>query len=150
MAWLDSLSELKQELAGVRAERLSQTSADEAEMQKERDELSRLAESLAVSDLLAEMNATLLDGQGTVEKIVSLESDEEDDGDEDAGIEEEEDADVIALILTWEERGERELAIDLGVTDDGIYVQVNGIEVRAEREALEPALLQAFREELEL
>ena len=149
MAWLDSLSELKQELAGVRAERLSQTSADEAEMQKERDELSRLAESLAVSDLLAEMNATLLDGQGTVEKIVSWESDEEDGSDEDAGLEEE-DADVIALILTWEERGERELAIDLGVTDDGTYVQVNGIEVRAEREALEPALLQAFREELEL
>ena len=149
MAWLDSLSELKEELAGVRAERLSQTSADEAEIKEERDELSRLAESLEVSDLLAEMNATLLDGQGSVEKIVSWESDEEDGGDEEADSEEE-DADVIALILTWEERGERELAIDLGVTDDGIYVQVNGIEVRAEREALEPALLQAFREELEL
>ena len=149
MAWLDSLSELKQELAGVRAERLSQTSADEAEIQKERDELSRLAESLAVSDLLAEMNATLLDGQGSVEKIVSWEFDEEDDGGEEADPDEE-DADVIALILTWEEIGERELAIDLGVTDDGTYVQVNGIEVRAEREALEPALLQAFREELEL
>jgi len=148
MAWLDSLSELKEELAGVRAERLSQTSVDEAEIQEERDELSRLAESLAVSDLLAEMNATLLDGQGSVEKIVSWEIDEEDDGDQDG--DPEEDADVIALILTWEERGERELAIDLGVTDDGIYVQVNGIEVRAEREALEPALLQAFREELEL
>lgn len=149
MAWLDSLSELKEELAGVRAERLSQTSVDEAEIQKERDELSRLAESLEVSDLLAEMNATLLDGQGSVEKIVSWESDEEDGGDEEADADEE-DADVIALILTWEERGERELAIDLGVTDDGTYVQVNGIEVRAEREALEPALLQAFREELEL
>lgn len=149
MAWLDSLSELKEELAGVRAERLSQTSVDEAEIQEERDELSRLAESLEVSDLLAEMNATLLDGQGSVEKIVSWESDEEDGGDEEADADEE-DADVIALILTWEERGERELAIDLGVTDDGIYVQVNGIEVRAEREALEPALLQAFREELEL
>lgn len=149
MAWLDSLSELKEELAGVRAERLSQTSVDEAEIQEERDELSRLAESLAVSDLLAEMNSTLLDGQGSVEKIVSWESDEEDGGDEEADPDEE-DADVIALILTWEERGERELAIDLGVTDDGIYVQVNGIEVRAEREALEPALLQAFREELEL
>ena len=149
MAWLDSLSELKEELAGVRAERLSQTSVDEAEIQEERDELSRLAESLAVFDLLAEMNATLLDGQGSVEKIVSWESDEEVDGDQDADPEEE-NADVIALILTWEERGERELAIDLGVTDDGIYVQVNGIEVRAEREALEPALLQAFRGELEL
>ncbi len=149
MAWLDSLSELKEELAGVRAERLSQTSVDEAEIQKERDELSRLAESLEVSDLLTEMNAALLDGQGSVEKIVSWESDGDDDGDEETGLDEE-DADVIALILTWEERGERELAIDLGVTDDGTYVQVNGIEVRAEREALEPALLQAFREELEL
>ena len=148
MAWLDSLSELKEELASVRAERLSQNSVDEAEIQKARDELSRLAESLAVSDLLAEMNATLLDGQGSVEKIVSWEIDEEDDGDQDG--DPEEDADVIALILTWKERGDRELAIDLGVTDDGIYVQVNGIEVRAEREALEPALLQAFREELEL
>ena len=149
MAWLDSLSELKQELAAVRAERLSQSSAEEAQIQKEREELSRLAESLAVSDLLAEMNTILMDGQGSVERIVSWESDEDDDFHEEANIDEE-DADVIALILTWEERGERELAIDLGVTDDGIYVQVNGIEVRAEKEALEPALLQAFRDELEL
>ena len=94
------------------------------------------------------MNRTLLDGQGTVEKIVSWEADEEDEDGPMA--EEEEDADVIALILTWEERGERELAIDLGVADEGVYVQINGIEIRAEREAMEPALLQAFREELEL
>lgn len=146
MAWRDSLSELKQELAAVREERLSQASADEDEIRRERDELSRLAESLEVSELLSDMNNTLLDGQGSVETILSWEVDDDDDeGDFD-----EEDADVIALILTWEERGERELAVDLGVTDEGIYVQVNGIEVRAEREALEPALLQAFRDELEL
>ena len=42
------------------------------------------------------------------------------------------------------------MAIDLGVADEGVYVQINGIEIRAEREAMEPALLQAFREELEL
>ena len=151
MAWRDSLSELKEELANVRAERLSQSSADEAEIQKERDELSRLAESLGVSELLSDVNATLLDGQGSVEKVVSWEPGEEDE-DNDPAVEDddEEDADVIALILTWEERGERELAVDLGVTDDGIYVQVNGIEIRAEREALEPALLQGFRDELEL
>jgi hypothetical protein len=148
MAWRDTLEELKEELANVRAERLSQASDEDAEIEKEREELSRLADSLRVSDLLADMNRTLLDGQGTVEKIVSWETDEEDgDG---PNAEEEEDADVIALILTWEERGERELAIDLGVTDEGVYVQINGIEIRAEREALEPALLQAFREELEL
>ena len=149
MAWRDSLAELKQELAGTRAERLSQASDEDAEIQKEREELSRLADSLGVSGLLSDMNRTLLDGQGTVEKILSWETDE-DDEDGGPGSEEEEDADVIALILTWVERGERELAIDLGVTGDGVYVQINGIEIRSEREALEPALLQAFREELEL
>ena len=149
MAWRDSLAVLKEELAGTRAERLSQASDEDAEIQKEREELSRLADSLGVSGLLSDMNRTLLDGQGTVEKILSWETDE-DDEDGGPGSEEEEDADVIALILTWEERGERELAIDLGVTDDGVYVQINGIEIRSEREALEPALLQAFREELEL
>jgi len=148
MTWRDSLSELKEELANVRAERLSQASDEDAEIEKEREELSRLADSLGVSELLGDMNRTLLDGQGSVEKIVSWDTDEE-AGDEFIG-EEEEDADVIALILTWDERGERELAIDLGVTDDGVYVQINGIEIRAEREALEPALLQAFRDELEL
>ena len=148
MTWRDSLSELKEQLANVRAERLSQASDEDAEIEKEREELSRLADSLGVSELLGDMNRTLLDGRGSVEKIVSWDTDEE-AGDEFIG-EEEEDADVIALILTWDERGERELAIDLGVTDDGVYVQINGIEIRAEREALEPALLQAFRDELEL
>jgi hypothetical protein len=147
MAWRDSLAELKEELANVRAGRLSQASDEDVEIEKEREELSRLADSLRVSELLADMNGTLLDGQGTVEKIVSWETDEED---EDGSTVEEEAADVIALILTWEERGERELAIDLGVTDEGVYVQINGIEIRAELEAMEPALLQAFREELEL
>ena len=148
MAWRDSLAELKEELANIRAERLSQASDEDAEIEKEREELSRLVDSLRVSELLSDMNRTLLDGQGTVEKIVSWEADEEDEDGPMA--EEEEDADVIALILTWEERGERELAIDLGVADEGVYVQINGIEIRAEREAMEPALLQAFREELEL
>ena len=147
MAWRDSLAELKEELANIRAERLSQASDEDAEIEKEREELSRLADSLRVSELLSDMNRTLLDGQGTVEKIVSWEADEED---EDGPMAEEVDADVIALSLTWEERGERELAIDLGVADEGVYVQINGIEIRAEREAMEPALLQAFREELEL
>ena len=148
MAWRDSLTELKEELANIRAERLSQASDEDAEIEKEREDLFRLADSLRVSELLSDMNRTLLDGQGTVEKIVSWEADEEDEDGPMA--EEEEDADVIALILTWEERGERELAIDLGVADEGVYVQINGIEIRAEREAMEPALLQAFREELEL
>jgi len=77
MAWRDSLAELKEELANIRAERLSQASDEDAEIEKEREELSRLADSLRVSELLSDMNRTLLDGQGTVEKIVSWEVDEE-------------------------------------------------------------------------
>ena len=63
---------------------------------------------------------------------------------------EEEEGDVIALILTWVEGGERELAVDVGISEDGTYVQVNGVEIRPERAALEAALVEAFREELDL
>jgi hypothetical protein len=152
MTWRETLAELKEDLAEVRAERLQQATADEAEFQRQRDELSQLADSLGVSSLLTDINQTLLDDRGTIETIVSWESEEEDDDEllPTDGPGEEEEADVIALILSWAEGGERELAIDLGVTDQGIYVQVNGVEVRSEREALESALLQAFRDELEI
>ena len=102
--------------------------------------------------MLTDINQTLLDDRGTIETIISWES-EEDEQDKHPsidGADEEEEADVIALILSWVERGERELAIDLGVTDQGIYVQINGVEIRPEREAMESALIQAFRDELEL
>lgn len=152
MAWRETLSELKEELAQVRAERQHQDQLDKAEIQKQRDELTVLAGELGIEGLLTEMNQTLLDGRGQVETIISWEPGEE--GDEDdllfEGGDDEEEADVIAAILTWEEGGEREVAIDLGVTDDGTYLQVNGVDVRPEREALEPALLQAFRDELSL
>ena len=154
MTWRESLEELKEELAEVRAERLQQATADEAEFQRQRGELSQLADSLGVSGLLTEMNRTLLDGQGTIETIVSWESDEEEAAAADLlsidGADDEEEADVIALILSWVEGGEREVAVDLGVTDQGTYVQVNGVEIRSEREAMESALLQAFRDELEV
>ena len=151
MAWRETLSELKEELAQIRAERQRQAQIDDSEIQEQREELSELAKTLGIEAMLADMNQTLLDGRGGVETIVSWYpvEDEEDEivfeGDDG-----EEEADVIAAILTWEEGGEREVAIDLGVTDDGTYLQVNGVDVRPELEALEPALLQAFRDELEL
>ena len=154
MAWRETLSELKEELAQIRTERQRQAEVDEVEMKQQRNELSELAKTLAIEGMLADMNQTLLDGRGQVETIVSWDPGEDDEGeivfegadDEDDG----EEADVIAVILTWEEGEDREVAIDLGVTDDGTYLQVNGVDVRPEREALEPALLQAFRDELEL
>ena len=148
MAWQDSLAELKGELADVRAERRRLAEEEEADIRREREEISKIAEELAVSALLEDMNTVLLDGAGEVETITSWEEEEEDiviDGEED-----EEEGDAIAAILSWDEGGEREIAIDVGVSDDGPFLQVNGVDIRPEREALEAALMQAFRDELEI
>ena len=148
MAWQDSLAELKGELADTRAERRRLAEEEEADIRREREEISKMAEELAVSALLEDMNTVLLDGAGEVETITSWEEEEEDiviDGEE-----EEEEGDAIAAILSWDEGGEREIAIDVGVSDDGPFLQVNGVDIRPEREALEAALMQAFRDELEI
>ena len=148
---------MKQDLAEVRAQRQRRLEAEDADLQKERDDLSQMAQTLGIGELLAEMNATLLDGKGNIETIVGWESgpeelemdpgigmngDEPNDG--------EQDTDVVTTILSWDERGEMEIAVDLGLSDDGIYLQINEIEVRPEREALEQGLIEAFRDELEL
>ena len=148
MAWQDSLTELKDELSETRAERRRLFEEEEADIQRERAEITRVVEDLGISALLADMNSVLLDGAGEVETIVSWEEDEEDiviEGEED-----DEEGDAIAAILSWDEGGEREIAIDVGASEDGAYVQVNGVDIRPERDALETALMQAFRDELEL
>ncbi len=157
MAWRDTLSELRDELAPVRAERQQQAAVEEAELQETRRGLSRLADSLGISNLLSEMNATLLDNRGEIETIASWDSgrgDPDADGDEDEpaplDYEDEEDDDVITAVLSWEEGGEREIVVEVVSTEHGTSVQVNGVEVRPEREALEQALVEVFRDELEL
>ena len=109
-----------------------------------------------MDDLLAEMNTTLLDGKGEIEPIIGWVSDG-DDLESEQGIsmngdepEEDDNTDVITTILSWDEGGELEIAVDLGLSDDGIYLQINEIEIRPERNALEQGLIEAFRDELEL
>jgi len=157
MTWRETLEGLKEDLNEVRAQRQKQVDQDQAGLKKERDGLSRTARELGVDGLLAEMNATLLDGKGEVETIVGWESSDE-DLDIDPGIsmnggepdDEDDDTDVITTILSWNEGGEMEIAVDLGLSDEGIYLQINEIEIRPEREALEQGLIEAFRDELEL
>jgi len=149
MAWRDTLLQIREELADLRAKRRTQVEADQAEIDRQREELTQLAGTLGITQLLEEMNATLLDGKGSIERMVSWEPDDEDEEpmlDDDV----EEEADVITGILTWEEGGELELAVDLGISDEGTYLQVNGIDIRPEREALEQALVEGFRDELNL
>ena len=150
MAWRDTLIEIKAELAELRDQRRRQAENDQAEIDRQRRELDQLANTLQISQLLEEMNGTLLDGKGEIEKIVSWEPLEEDAGDLDLDDDTVEEADVITAILTWEEGGDRELAVDLGISDDGTYLQVNSVDIRPEREALERALLEGFRDELEI
>ena len=148
---------MKQELTEVRTQRQRRVEEEDAGLQKERDDLSRMAKDLGVDELLAEMNATLLDGKGEIQTIIGWESD---DGDPDLeGVismngdepdDDDEDTDVITTILSWEEGGEMEIAVDLGLSDEGIYLQINEIEIRPERDALEQGLIVAFRDELDL
>ena len=156
MTWRDTLEGLKQELTEVRAQRQRRVEEDDAELRKEREDLSVMAKDLGVDELLAEMNATLLAGKGEIETIIGWES-SGGDPELDPGIsmngdepDDDEDTDVITTVLSWDEGGEMEIAVDLGLSDEGIYLQINEIEIRPERDALEQGLIEAFRDELDL
>ena len=143
MTWRETLDGLKEELTDVRAQRQRRMDEEEAGLQKERDDLSKMVQDLGVHELLAEMNVTLLDGKGEIESIIGwvagdnnldLESEISLNSDDP---EEDDDTDVVTTILSWDEGGELEIAVDLGLSDDGIYLQINEIEIRPERPALE-------------
>ena len=155
MTWRETLIDLKQDLVEVRANRERRVEEAEARLKKEREDLSLMAQNLGVEQLLIEMNSTLLDGNGEIETIVGWEADEEDDDNLgsrisiiDAVPDDDEDADVITSILSWDEGGVLEIVVDLGLSDEGIYLQINEIEIRPEREALEQGLIVAFKDEL--
>ena len=146
MAWQDILNNLKQELAEARAGREERLDQKELDLAEERAELHALVDSLGVFGLLSDMNVTLLDGRGVVETEVSWDVGLDDDDDE----EELDEADVVTTVLSWDEGGELEIAVDLGMADGGAFLQVNGIAVRLDRAALEGSLVEAFRDELQL
>ena len=156
MTWRETLEGLKEELTDVRAHRQRRMDEEEAGLQKERDDLSKMVQDLGVYELLSEMNVTLLDGKGEIETIIGWVAGDNDldlgseislNSDDPEG---EDDTDVVTTILSWDEGGELEIAVDLGLSDDGIYLQINEIEIRPERPALEQGLIEAFRDELEL
>ena len=156
MTWRETLEGLKNELTNIRARRQSRVDEEAASLQKEREDLSNRAQELGINELLAEMNNTLLDGNGAIETIVGWAT-ADDDLELEPGIsmngeepDEDDDTDVITTVLSWEEGGDLEIAVDLGLSDDGIYLQINEIEIRPERAALEQGLIEAFRDELEL
>ena len=155
MPWRDTLQSLQSELAQVRDERLSLAREEAATRQAQRDQITNLASSLRIAELVGDMNAVLLQGKGTIETYSSWDppSEESDQTSDLLGLDEdgdEDDADYISSILSWEEDGEREIAVDLGISEEGVYLQVNELEIRPEQDALEQALVAAFREELQV
>ena len=161
MAWRDTLIDLRDELADVRAQRLERAEAAEAELGQVRQEMVDLSETLGIGQLLTDINATLLEGRGEVETIVSWDQESDDResetdlddelGNSDLGADDEDDdEEAITNILSWDEDGDREIAVEVILDEEGVSLQVNGVEIRPEREALEQALVEAFRDELEL
>ena len=101
MAWQDIIDDLRDELADARSRRLKRAEADEAELNKIRQEMTELSDTLGIRSLLAEINATLLEGRGEIETIVSWEQengDSDSESDSDGGIDsdnEEDDEEAI-------------------------------------------------------
>ncbi len=146
MPWRESLLQLKGELTAARATRLERLEALDRQVAAEREELVSRQQSLDIAALITEMNAVLLDSRGQVETTVEWESDDNEDlfeGEDDM-------ADVIATALTWDEGEELEVVVELVMLDEGLSLIVNGVQIRQDRDALERALLNAFREQLEL
>ena len=150
MTWRETLSYLKEELAQARLERQRYLERVEAERQSQQNQLLQLAASLGITQLLDDMNAVLIGGQGQVETETSWESPDDEDDDLAEMDDDEDELRYITSYLSWEEYGEREIAVDLGFSEEGIYLQVNEADVRTDRQALEQALIQAFRDELQL
>ena len=151
MTWRETLSDLKDELAQARLDRQKYLEEVEAERKSQQDQLYQLATSLGVTELLDDMNAILIGGQGRVETETSWDAPDEEDEDDLMVLDDDEDElRYIATYLSWDEDGEREIAVDLGFSEEGIYLQVNEADVRTDRQALERALIQAFRDELQI
>ena len=145
MPWRDSLLQLKEEMSTARASRLERLKAFDSQVAAEREELLTSQESMQITALVTEMNEVLLDGQGSVETTVEWETEDEDrfEGEDDM-------ADVISTALTWDEGEELEVLVELVMLDDGLTLLVNGVPIRQDPEALQRALLNAFREQLEI
>ena len=146
MPWRESLLQLKEELTAARANRLECLEAFDRQVEAEREELKSRQEALQIAALVAEMNEVLLEGQGRAETTVEWESEDDEDlfeGEDDM-------ADVITTSLTWDEGEELEVVVELVMLDEGLALMVNGVQIRQDPDALERALIAAFREQLEM
>ena len=151
MEWMDTLVNLKSDLTDARDKLRTDWQAIADGLAEKRLELVNQADAMDVSSFLSQINTVLLEGQGTISYLQSWEEESDDDASElDESMDDFDDADYVSTILTWQESGLCEIAVDVELGEQGIAVQVNEVEIRPDPESLKSALITAFKEELDL
>ena len=151
MEWMDTLVNLKSDLTDARDKLRTDWQAIADGLAEKRLELVNQADAMDISSFLSQINTVLLEGQGTISYLQSWEEESDDDASElDESMDDFDDADYVSTILTWQESGLCEIAVDVELGEQGIAVQVNEVEIRPDPESLKSALITAFREELDL
>ncbi len=163
MAWRDDLNELKQEVDAALARKIGEPVDEDEDEIRDREELYQLAAFLQIAQLLVDLNEVVLNGVGRVESTSLIEYYEEDellftlsDGDDEYDEESDdaedslEEAEELRFSLLWEDDAECAVDVELGKSNGRIFLHVNGDEVRQQRSVLETAVLDAFREEMNL
>ena len=137
MDWKDTLVNLKSDLADARSKLRSDWQAIENDLAAQRSELVKQADAIGITDLLSEINTVLLEGLGTISYIKSWEEDSEGDSRSlDESMDDFDDADYVYTILSWEESGLCEIAVDIESGEQGIAMQVNEVEIEPQEEPL--------------
>tara|TARA_B100000749_G_C18128452_1_gene342835 strand:- start:75 stop:530 length:456 start_codon:yes stop_codon:yes gene_type:complete len=151
MEWMDTLVNLKSDLTDARDKLRTDWQAIADGLAEKRLELVNQADAMDISSLLSQINTVLLEGQGTISYLQSWEEESDDDASGlDESMDDFDDADYVSTILTWQESGLCEIAVDVELGEQGISVQVNEVEIRPDPESLKSALITAFKEELDL
>jgi len=151
MEWMDTLVNLKSDLTDARDKLRTDWQAIADGLAEKRLELVNQADAMDVSSFLSQINTVLLEGQGTISYLQSWEEESDDDASGlDESMDDFDDADYVSTILTWQESGLCEIAVDVELGEQGIAVQVNEVEIRPDPESLKSALITAFKEELDL
>ena len=166
MVWRDELLVLRNEVEATLARVLGEPVDEDAEVISEREEIYQLAASLQVYQMLLDVNEVVLSGTGRVESTSLMEyyddqdilyemedlgeDDEDEDDEEGSEGEDLEDSEELRFSLFWDDATECAVDVELGKSNDRMYLLVNGEEVRPQREVLETAVLDAFRAEMNL
>ena len=159
MNWKETIESLLPEIALIREERERIIADEESERDTGRAQITAIASDLEIMSLLENINRTIFGNSASIECSQSWNTDDATaTNDSNTQIpedyEEEDGIDYVSTILSWDEQtkgeSEREIAVDIGISVNGIYLQVNEIDVRPERTAVENALVEALREEIRL